>query len=404
MNRRIESGDVGWLLVAGAPRSGTTFLGRLIGSHPEVALFTEGGLDAIVVHLLAALTAPLGLVEPTSWPGMGRSLRRFAKAFYEARFGKADLKWIGDKQPVLPEHARRLGCAFVPPLAQIYIVRAPSDVIASSMVRAATPDDPWPVATVEEAVVEWVRHYEQAAALFGTADVLIVSYDRFKSAPAAVIDAIGAFLHLDPSLFTCDFAAKPDAPHSSAAGALLVSGILGDLERALLADFDACLRQRPLVHLPLPCRTMLPVNTANTLMQCCLKRGWDVLEEHGAWTVARQAELAFSVDALPGSRVTATLYLVCFGGQPGFELTLNGYVEDGGVDGARTVRLQPDAPVHEIAVLAAVAGDRSVSIVLTIERRKIAADEPVHDPRELGVLLQALRISYGPQGERRNDG
>ena len=150
--------------VCGAPKSGTTWLQRVLDAHPEVICSGEG-------HFIQRFTIPLATVvreyndysrlvadrvyegtpyyEPVDQQDFDRVARTFIMDRLIFRKPGPGVCWVGDKTPRYALHLRQLHRIF-PECRFINIVRDPRDAIMSrlghaaraGMVETATPDAP----------------------------------------------------------------------------------------------------------------------------------------------------------------------------------------------------------------------------------------------------------------------
>lgn len=192
--------------VCGAPKSGTTWLQRILDAHPEICCSGEG-------HFIQRFTVPMakavnaynqGLridaaqvyegrpyypeVDQAEFDEMARGfiLRRLM-----ARAGPAT-GWVGDKTPAYTRHLGQLQRLF-PQAKIIHIVRDPREVAVSRIAhshRAGAPDVLTPGAenyriTVEGAISQWTQ--------------AVTAVDAFASAhPGVVHEVRYRDLHADP--------------------------------------------------------------------------------------------------------------------------------------------------------------------------------------------------------------
>jgi hypothetical protein len=228
------SGDVRqptltWVLVTGAPRSGTTLMRRLIAEHPDAALLQEYGLGRFVERLDALLAngevfhskwqAPVvgGLADAQSFyrdrearhsidPLDGKLLARDFNAVAQSLFSTLGRRGpptvVGDKAPMVepwedvPRLMRRLG-----DLRIVIVVRNPRDAIHSSLIRRGFTQgggDEWPIATVEDAIRQWLSSWRRTVALksrYGSR-VHVLKYEDLCIDPAGVLGEVQTFLGL----------------------------------------------------------------------------------------------------------------------------------------------------------------------------------------------------------------
>ncbi len=177
---------VTWLLISGAPRSGTTLLRALVDDHPEAAILQEFGLTRFVRGLSGLVGRPPSVHPPWAPFAGAETVLERAAAFYEEREAAGgggshgDLalvafdalaqglftsvkasqpRVIGDKMPMRGDWEdvdyllQRL-----PGLRLLVILRNPRAVINSSLIRRARQQrggDIWPITSVQEAAEEW---------------------------------------------------------------------------------------------------------------------------------------------------------------------------------------------------------------------------------------------------------
>lgn len=164
--------------VCGAPKSGTTWLQRILDAHPEVCCSGEG-------HFISRFSVPVAKVVNAYNSGLGVE----ARLVYEGRpyYGEIDqaefdevvrgfiltrlrrragveTRWIGDKTPTYTRHLTQLHRLF-PAAKIIHIVRDPRDVAVSRMAfsRRAGASEAWTPGTeqyrqtVEGALQTWTE-------------------------------------------------------------------------------------------------------------------------------------------------------------------------------------------------------------------------------------------------------
>lgn len=192
--------------VCGAPKSGTTWLQRILDAHPEVCCSGEG-------HFIQRLTVPMAKVVRTYNEGLridGEQVyegRPYYGGFDQAEFdvmarevilrrlktrAEARTGWIGDKTPGYTRSLDQLHRLF--PAAKIFhIVRDPREVAVSRIAhshRAGAPEVLTPGAenyrvTVEGAIAYWMQ--------------AVTAVDAFAQAhPGLVHEVRYRDLHADP--------------------------------------------------------------------------------------------------------------------------------------------------------------------------------------------------------------
>jgi hypothetical protein len=197
---------VDFFFVCGAPKSGTTWLQRILDAHPEVACSGEG-------HFITRFSAPVSQVvsaynrrlerearlvydgEPYYGPVEQAEFDDMVRSFICARLrarADAQTRWLGDKTPSYTRTLDQLHRLF--PAAKIlHIVRDPRDVAVSRMVfskragfsEACTPGAEEHRQTLEGAVRSWTQ--------------AVTAVDAFAAAHPGLVHEVGYLdLHADP--------------------------------------------------------------------------------------------------------------------------------------------------------------------------------------------------------------
>ena len=196
------------LLVAGAPRSGTSWLQRLILAHPNCAGGQESHLLVLFDRLLAESRrkaafarphGPLGLITENRLLGLLRHV------------------WAGSFKSILEEHPRatllvektpdhimhlELADRLLPDCRIVHLIRHPADV-AASLVRASRKPwgRDWAPGSVEAATRRWVECVEAAteASRLGPGRFTTLRYEDLRSDPQPHLKAILDFAGIDSS-------------------------------------------------------------------------------------------------------------------------------------------------------------------------------------------------------------
>jgi hypothetical protein len=250
--------------VCGAPKSGTTWLQRVLDAHPEVVCSGEG-------HFIQRLSAPMAQVVRNYnielsaaaklvydgrpyYAGVGQAefdamIRGFILARLAARAGP-DTKFVGDKTPTYTRHLDQLDRLF-PGAKVFHIVRDPRDVAVSRMfhskragaAEAATAGTEQHRQTLEGAVRMW-REAVTAVDAFAAAhpgQVCELRYRDLFHRPVDEITRVFAFLGAaTPTVLMQRIAAETSfkalsgrAPGEEDAGAFLRKGLPGDWKTSL---------------------------------------------------------------------------------------------------------------------------------------------------------------------------
>ncbi len=207
--------------VCGAPKSGTTWLQRLLDAHPQVACAGEG-------HFIERFTAPLSqlvssynrqmLLEveevyegrpaygPVNQAEFDEVARTFILNRMMSRRAGPEVRWIGDKTPRYTHYLPQLHRLF-PAARIIHIVRDPRDVAVSRMAhskRAGAPDALTPGtepywATVKDAVQLWNEAVRDVDAFAAAHPRLVheLRYCDLQADPAAETARLFGFLGVD---------------------------------------------------------------------------------------------------------------------------------------------------------------------------------------------------------------
>ena len=239
-------------LLVGAPRSGTTWLQRMLLAHPQCC----GGQES---HFLASfakvrhdfdrkrdLPRPHGLAAYLTGEELLEALRGvWIRTFAETIESKPSAKLLIEKTP---DHAMHLGFAaeLLPACRVIHLVRD-SRAVAASLLRASR--EPWGRAwaprTPAAAASRWLECVESAersgsslgsaagsspGSRLGSARFLRVHYEALHAAPASELARVLGFLGVSEPVAEAEriVAALDRAEYEEAGGGIVLRGELRD--------------------------------------------------------------------------------------------------------------------------------------------------------------------------------
>ena len=183
--------------IVGAPRSGTTWLQRMLGSHPAIASPQETDLiSAYVAPLHAAWAQQLprsaedwnvrrhrGLPAVFTRDEFDASIRRFVESAYATVLAcKPGARVLLEKNPIHSFHIETiLGVARHARF--VHLLRDGRDVVASLTRAAAGWGGSWAPSHVADATEVWLRHVQSArGALSAPGGYMEVRYEDLRSA------------------------------------------------------------------------------------------------------------------------------------------------------------------------------------------------------------------------------
>lgn len=426
------SGDPAWLLVTGAPRSGTSLLRALLTAHPSVALLQEYGLTDLIRRIDAIVARPPPASEDWHSPGHPDDVRfNAACSFYRDRpdpppgrrgggdpgpehfkavagglfggmFPGRALRIVGDKMPIgpawedLPFLFERL-----PGFRIVAMVRNPADTVRSSLVRREATRrgrDAWPIRTVQDAMAQWVSAWRTVQSLkdqYGPA-VAVIKYETLCARPQETVDALYGWLGLPPHPVSLPISSLPPdfALHSTDEQAALELHLGPVIEAWPDADAETLMSAFGALASPLVFDE--PIRLSDSDADRYLVSGFSFLEKWGRWTDGACAVLAIPHGLTRGLIAVEIGVMQAFApnGRPCNVVVRCGWSEP------KLFQLPPGQSRIAFTAQAEEAEDPGKLILeLAILRPKRPGESPADD-RALGILVETLTVSQVPSQSR----
>jgi hypothetical protein len=201
------------LLLAGSPRSGTTFIGSTLNSHPKIALFSEFNMTDILRSLdemliLAESQRPDASTTSISHPFLRPTWEDYDEIFrsvFRSVYPKKCASIFGAKMPAIAasedidyllEHRSK------PKF--IYVLRNCTSTVASSMRRYEATiqgKDNWPYESEAQALNEWVYSLLIGRYIAEHTHVLFLKYEDIIINQKKETRRISEFLGIEPFNF-----------------------------------------------------------------------------------------------------------------------------------------------------------------------------------------------------------
>ncbi len=412
-----------FVLVGGAPRSGTSLLASVIGSHPDAAVLPEENMTAVVRALqrLAAVRVEaedetrkrlVGHAGSLLVEGDGDALAQLSQLeSFRRRFGtllatlfctasgRSLPKVLGSKMVVSAfwEDLDLLGAVFAD-LRLVFILRNPMDVLSSSLARtraALRGEDRWRAEGVAVTYRRWLGAMRiMAAAAAGPRRVLLIKYEDLSAHPQEEERRVLAFAGLDPPVARA--ALSLDLDRASLRG--LCDADREELDR-LLGPIDAVWRDSTPSELLERFGAAAPflatgevVELGHDVADPFLASGFCGPEGWGRWTDGPHSHLRLR-HAVPYGRdlhlrfgVAHALAREGTGGMP------LGVAVNGGPPQAAVARA---GKALEVRIPASrLRADGLLEIALDILAPKARTEPPRDDPRALGVAFSDLLLTW----------
>ncbi len=413
-----------WLLVTGAPRSGTSLLRAMLTEHPQVGLLQEYGLTKLLRRIDAIVAQPAPAEEDWDSPGdPDDEAFNAAMAVYRDRPGRAaitrgggdpkpehfhavaaglfagmfpgkDLRYVGDKMPVTAEWEDvPLLFSRFPELRVVAVIRNPADVVRSSLVRREATRrgrDAWPIRTVQEAATQWLAAWRTLISVkerYGGA-VLVVKYEDLSSDLRAASGRLFEWLALPPhEIATAIAALPPDLALHTAAEQALVRHLFSPVLQAW-PDADAEVLMARFATFRMPYAMGDTVHLGHEDAGAYLASGFSFREEWGCWTDGSRAVLS-----IPHGQTKGTLFVEIRvaqsvrSGEDG-----NDVIVRSGWGEPRLFALPAGRSRIAFVAQAEEAEEAGTLAVELLIMRPKGPDESPPDCRALGILVESFRV------------
>lgn len=201
------------LLIGGSPRSGTTFIGSTLNSHPQISLFSEFSVTDIFLSLdnmfRTAANEKRDAITPSGpYPFLRPTRQDYHEIFqsiFRSIYPKKSASIFGAKMPAIAtnENIDYL-LAHRPKPKFIYVLRDCRCTIASSMKRYEATiqgKDNWLYESEAQALDEWVYSLLMGKYIAKRASVLFVKYEDILIDQQKQTARISEFLGIEPFNF-----------------------------------------------------------------------------------------------------------------------------------------------------------------------------------------------------------
>ncbi|MFM0640347.1 sulfotransferase [Paraburkholderia metrosideri] len=401
---RLDTQDVTWLVVGGAPRSGTTALGAALNQSTDVALLHEysskvlfDSLNILFSEELRMRTQPDFDRYSHLFPIRDRDEKIIAQAVFRAVF-KKDARFIGTKfpghhawpQPAYPEW---LG------FKEIHITRNPFDVVLS-MVKKDHSQGVKP-ADVENALYWWINAWNHTIDRAAADDFLNVFYDSLVVDHAEWHRKITDFLGEIGDFSLGEFRSTSSVVPSIKYGQANMSEYLPLIECVAkqedwLAGAIAAYQNRQKIGFPLLDGQEIDLRRGSSGWRY-IDSGFYSAEDGGAWTCGRQSELLFTLDGEYSGSISLS-----------FDIVWAAEVHERGRD--VVISLNSKTVFHSVVSLGSRNGAGTTLSIFVPDFEwkarstvslKLQVVEPVNprreglgdDNRELGIMIRKISLS-----------
>lgn len=235
--------------IVGSPRSGTTWLQRLLAEHPAVYTGQESHLfDWFIGPMLRKWHRTIAMFDghdPSRRDGIGLGaylnteefrdlLRPLIHRTIEASgvgIGEVFLEKTPGHSLFLPEIVEML-----PESRLIHLVRDPRDVVASLLRASKSWGKTWAPSSAKEAAQEWSRHVsavQRAKKKLGKKRFFEIRYEDLHRAPAEGLSRLVGFLGLEWTRSAIDESVKINSAEQTRAGKATPLPVFGQLGKGV---------------------------------------------------------------------------------------------------------------------------------------------------------------------------
>ncbi len=184
-----------WLIVGGAPRSGTTLVYQILKKHPSLALKNERNLFEQALRL-----------------GETAAAQDYVQLLTPDQLGRA--RYLGEKRPEYFEFPLEK-CFPSAAVSIVHISRRPRDAIGSMLARTERArrgeDDRWsPFFTRADALDAWLRAWQFARSQAGNPRFLHLKYEDLLAQPDQTLQTIYRWLDVQAQPVASGLIRRPD--------------------------------------------------------------------------------------------------------------------------------------------------------------------------------------------------
>ena len=207
------------IFIIGHPRSGTTWLARLLGAHPRLASGRE-------THLFNLYLKPL-LTQRQDWladwvdaPTLHALLTDLVSGIFQSALARQGKQRVVEKTPTHRYWLKEIHALF-PDARFIEIVRDGRDVAVSMLARRRVTHERWIPRTVEACARHWQQSLEvveRAKSELGRELFIDVQYERLVNDPLTQLQRILHFIGEDARRHVIEEMVAREPPRTGSVG------------------------------------------------------------------------------------------------------------------------------------------------------------------------------------------